>query len=322
MTEGQYKISGVNYSSGKWIDEGHNIDSQSILCISLTWVLWRRGASGEMTDAHETTLNGIQRLLVCCLWGPFSGAVPTPKWVQLGLCAQLGAKESIARRSSWNSWCLGWRWREELSVREHLAGRTGVHVISNLYGWLMVNHHIIKELTNVSKVHAIDCFCQMGWRHQPSPFVWLQQLLVTNTVHNLTGRCHLQSCWTLGDEAAPGTTILETPKEKGKEPCSNYFRRPSCVQWIRTGTHPQLVQQLVDGRGISAATSGPSQVTTALPSSVRFPMVPSGSQHPLMGSSPTWGWRPSAAALPCFSCPSCCLAKLRCPGNPGHNLNL
>jgi len=42
-----------------------------------------------------------------------------------------------------------------------LAGQE-FHVISNLYGWLMVNHHIIKELTNVSKVHAIDCFCQMG----------------------------------------------------------------------------------------------------------------------------------------------------------------
>ena len=42
-----------------------------------------------------------------------------------------------------------------------LAGQE-FHVISNLYGWLMVNHHIIQELTNVSKVHAIDCFCQMG----------------------------------------------------------------------------------------------------------------------------------------------------------------
>ena len=177
----------------------------------------------------------------------------------------------------------------------------------------MVNHHIIKELTNVSKVHAIDCFCRMGWRHQPSPFVWLQQLLVTNTVHNLTGSCHLQSCvrgWN-------GTRYsnFRNPERKGKRTLLKLFP-PSILCTMDPDWYPPSTgaatswwpRHFCSYVGPIPSYHGPSE----------FRAVPSGSQHPLMGSSPTWGWRPSAAALPCLSCPLCCLAKLRCPGNPGH----
>ena len=126
------------------------------------------------------------------------------QWVQVGLCAQLprnllpGAAfgilgvldEEIEGRTERQR---AFDWQESMSSLTSTGGSW----------WL-----IIKELTHVSKVLAI------------APFVWLQQLLVTRTVRNLTGSCHLQSCWrylcTFGRETAPGTTIWDTPKGRGR----------------------------------------------------------------------------------------------------------